>query len=223
MKNNKKKKIITVFCVFAALLAVLLALCAILSGVLESVKNEDFSKTENIQNQAPARTTFYPADFEEDIMQDPLYLSQNRYIEYSSGGISVLVTDGDFSTLGEGAVFFGKYFDTVINGRYGEYSSFFTDEYLQAKSGYDTVAYDGSKFTMQKIFDIKVELLDEKEMVGAEEKTVERVFVVRYKILENNGTFRKDIGDDATYIPLVFETVTTGGQTKINKVYTYYI
>ena len=76
---------------------------------------------------------------------------------------------------------------------------------------------------MQKLFDIKVELLNETSEQTDEGKIVHGVFVVRYKILENNGTFRKDIGDDATYIPLIFETVTQNGETKINRVYTYYV
>lgn len=70
-----------------------------------------------------------------------------------------LIDEGAYESYGEQAVFFRKYFDCVINGRYEEYPELFTDGFFKRY----TIP---ERFTMQKIYDIRVDLTDKKRGRG---------------------------------------------------------
>lgn len=60
---------------------------------------------------------------------------------------------------------------------------------------------------MQKIYDIRVDLNDKKSAEVDGKQTTLYCYMVSYKIMNNNGTFRGDVGSD-TAKPLYFEICT---------------
>ncbi len=149
---------------------------------------------------------FYEYDGISCADDDPDYLLCNRFMQYENDGVSVLITDDNYEEYGDGAVFFSKYFDILRRGDNEEYKNCFAD-------GVYNNADEIREFTPQRIYDIIIEDVSDEEKLR---------YVVRYKILKNDGSFRTDIIDDI-YHPLVFElSPGSDGSLKISDIYEYY-
>ncbi|MFA6948048.1 MAG: hypothetical protein WCQ72_03625 [Eubacteriales bacterium] len=165
-----------------------------------------------------AEYDFEKPDFEYDIFTDSNYLDKNRYINYTDGAQTITITDGNYDLIGGGLPVLAEYIDSAIHGDADGINSLLTDSYIDEYGEY-------SAFTMQKIYNIDIELLSsglitEGEYAG----TTQYNYNVKYMIMNNNGTFRRDTGSDAA-VPLVFELLSYGGETKINSItsYTYVV
>lgn len=193
-KRKKQKKAIVI--AFSAMLAVILVWYAVIPGVeyiaaaiKESQKDEYTSDyMDHIKS-----LRFYPADYNEDITKDSEYMEKNRYIAYTKGNDTYIITDGDYSGYDSTVEFFARYFDTVINGRYEEYDSYFTEGYFEEQTNKE-------RFTPQKLYDIEIKFIS----TSTVEDAISYIYYVDYKIFENNGTFRNDIESDASRT-LVYE------------------
>ena len=189
MSENTRKRAKVFAIVIAALLALLLLIAFLIDGGLGKL----FHKNETPKNHD---VFLYEPDYDEDIFENTEYMSLDRFITYTDGAVTVrAVDDDDLKSAGKYAVFFGEYFDAVINGDAEKYVSFFTEKYND-KNGRK------SKFTMQKIYGIDIRKLSETE--DGELRTA--VFEVRYAIFENNGTFRDDVASD-TVRPQIYEII----------------
>lgn len=133
---------------------------------------------------------FYPVELSEgvNILDDPEYLSLDHRIHYAdpyTGAVYSLEQE-DLSSCEQYLRFFYRYFDCVIRGDASAYASLFVPEYDR-----DTLP---ASFTMQQIYEISVKPLLNGQ---AEGNTDTETYLVSYKIRQNNGTFRSDIGSDA--------------------------
>lgn len=193
-ERNKQKKGIII--AFALMLSVILVWYAVIPGVnyvVNAVKQSKKSEYTSDYMDHIKSFAFYPADYTEDITKDDEYMQKNRYISYQKGGDTYIITDGDYSGYDSTVEFFARYFDTVINGNYEEYDSYFTDKYFEEQSNKES-------FTPQKLYDIVVRFKGTSTVDGA----VSYIYYVDYKIFKNNGTFRNDIESDSSRT-LVYE------------------
>lgn len=195
-KTTKKKLIITIIVICSIL--VVLALVAFVGPLI-------FEKYMT-SNEESERIFFYPADYDIDPYADPKYMLQIRDVYFLEGNTGVLVTDDTRNTIRDTAVFFEEYFNLAIEGKYEEYQELF-----------DKSLYNGldipEKFTGQKIYDIEVEFYQELSD-SANDKVTYEYYIVRYKIMYNNGTFRNDIGSNETR-PLMYTIKKEGDSNKI--------
>jgi hypothetical protein len=123
---------------------------------------------------------FYPIDEDLDIFSDPDYLECDRRVFYydPDSGATYSVEEEELPTIDPAIRFFHEYFQTVIMGEAEAYAECFVPD------------YEGElpeSFTMQMIYDIHIEPYYSDE-------TGENTYLVEYRILKNNGTFRRDIG-----------------------------
>ncbi|MHC1693771.1 MAG: hypothetical protein AB9835_00545 [Eubacteriales bacterium] len=209
--NTARKKLLKRILLIVA--AVLL-ITGIVTGVLTVIENylKDKKAKELEELDKPKSYIFFEPDYDENIFDDPIYMDKIRSIAYSDGIVKTLITDGDFSAFPPQVKFFEGYFDAAIKGDAETYNTLFTDEYYESNEKRD-------RFTMQKIHDIEVELLE--SYTTNTGKTVEyNIYKVTYTILKNNGTFRNDM-PEGSYVPQRFELVTTDGVTKINSIKAY--
>lgn len=193
-ERNKQKKGIII--AFALMLSVILVWYAVIPGVnyvVNAVKQSKKSEYTSDYMDHIKSFVFYPADYTEDITKDEEYMQKNRYISYQKGGDTYIITDEDYSGYDSTVEFFARYFDTVINGNYEEYDSYFTDKYFEEQSNKES-------FTPQKLYDIVVKFKGTATVDGA----VSYIYYVDYKIFKNNGTFRNDIESDSSRT-LVYE------------------
>lgn len=191
-KSRMKKAVIIVVSVFA----VLCALFLIAQAVLMNLKDG-------------GDTSALPSD-SEDISKDVIYQSKIRNVYYLEFGTGEMITEENLSSMPDSAQFFYKYFDCVISGNYAEYKSFFTQDYLKRNKVPD-------KFTKQKIYDIEVNLINRENIEEDGNNIIVDTFIVKYKIMDNNGTFRNDVGSNTT-VPLVFQLYKQNNSVLINNI-----
>lgn len=138
---------------------------------------------------------YYLPDYEEDIFKNKAYMSFERGLLYSSGGVDQLFHfDENFSEASPECQFFLSYFHTVICGEYESISDFYIDGYFEK----------APKFTMQMIYEpyVMFHSLSQEEIDGEEVELLN--FHVRYKIFRNNGTFREGIGSNVA-VPQIYQ------------------
>lgn len=183
--DKKQKKAVIIAIVITVSVLILLALAV---GILEHFGNGNDDK-ETVGTVPPSELD----DTKEenfDIMEYDKYLRLDRNIYYEDKGTGVTVSVDEDNAAGQGKGFEVVYgVLTAINrGDANGYNSYMGADALKKES-----------FTQQQIYDIKVGKYSVYTVSGENGVPyTEYVFEIRYKIQENNGSFRKDIGSDAS-------------------------
>lgn len=196
-KKNKKharRLVIILVCAFVALTGLNMLMD---SGLLDKIFFGDGNQTDN----GNADIEFYTPDYNYDIKNDEAYMDIDKYIAYTEGGVTLyLMNDAEIIKAGENVFMFKLFFDSIINGNAELYNSFFSEEYLKKQS-------EKSDFTMQRIYDIRIEFYDKNVLSSTQ---TEYRYVISYKIMKNDGTFRRDIGSDM-FKPQLFTVLVSRG------------
>lgn len=154
---------------------------------------------------------FYDSDYDLDVTTVPEYMELDRAVHYTKGGVSILVPDEEMDNYNAAVRFFGEYFKTIEAGDVEKYNTYFTDAYYEEYEPYVS-------FAPQMIYNIDVEQLTEK---NNDDGSTTYTFNVNYMIYRNDGTFRNDMGSDASK-KLYYELIEDrSGEVKINYI-TYY-
>lgn len=198
----QKRGIIIAFSLMASIILIWYVVVPAVSGLIGYINTQtDAGKITSDYMDHVVSHRFSPADYNEDIYADEEYMQKDHSIAYKSGPDTYYITDGNYGTHGATIEFFCRYFDTVINGRYEEYDAYFTDFYFENQKNKD-------RFTPQKLYDIKVELVG----TSTGESVTTYNFYVEFKIVKNNGTFRNDIGSNSSR-RLIYELCEYGDGT----------
>ena len=178
LQHAKRKKIVKVILIVFAVIIVLYLLMTALNP--EEWVKRWFSKDGEGDTIRP-NIEFYEADWAYNIMTDEEYLEQDRRVSFydPDSGATYWVEEDEISSTDEYVQFFHSYFQTIIYGDALNYAEHFS-------SGYEGELPE--KFTMQMVYDISL-----RPHANADG---EKSYIVNYKILKNNGTFRRDIGSD---------------------------
>lgn len=178
--KRKKRMIIAIISVLVALILVWLSVLLL----------ENIEKKNSADNNAAIDYNFYYADFSENIFEDQEYLTliEGEGIRYCEGGLTVSIDESTIGNYGKDIVFFWDFIHNIINGNKDEYNAMFSDQYYK---------YNAPKqeFTMQKLYEVQISKYSTEQVETSSGNYTKSVFVVEYRILKNNGTFRNDIGD----------------------------
>lgn len=201
-KRNLKKALLITLSVFGAFL--------LLWGILWVV---DWFLHRPPEERELNSLLFYEVDYDKNIYEDEAYMALNRNVYFEYLGFERVVTAEtarDFPDKGaEAAEMFVDYFQCIVDGDYENYSSFFTEDCLNDKN-FELP----EKFTMQGLYDIHVEMSHSPQIVDG--KRLE-IYEVRYRIYQNNGSFRDDIYPDDTRT-LVFGVEVYDDEAKISAI-----
>lgn len=162
-----------------------------------------YKSRENVQK--PIDFDFYPADYSENIYDDQAYndLIKDGFISYTDGasGVTIGTSLDSVQKYGSDVKFMVDYIYSIINGDADAYNAFFSESYIKANGKLE-------KFTMQKLYDVNITKLTSEEVSGKNGTYTKYEFILEYKILKNNGTFRNDIGDGSKkqYITITTES-----------------
>lgn len=198
MKSKKTKKI--VITVLASVVGLVLIFSAA-AGIISL-----FGRVDTTNLTGNGNVSLAPADYDEDIFEDKVYASKNNDVFYDYDGYAEYITVENYFTFSVSGQFFYNYFDCVINGNYSYYPSFFADSFLSS-------SVLPEKFTMQKLYDISVTL----ESRESYKEGYLETYSVRYRIMDNNGTFRTDLEND-TVIPLMYTLYVTNTYAEITAI-----
>jgi hypothetical protein len=205
MKENaqgSRKRVVTVGLVVCAVIVVLSLLTASLDP--DQLVKSWFGRGE--AEETPF--DFYPIDdyLSARTRDEYAQLDSRVHISDPSTGATYSLEEEDLASAEPYARFFYDYFEAVIAGDNESYATYFSDDYLAA------VALP-EDFTPQRIYDIRVTPYQEDTERGS-------AYLVDYKILRNNGTFRTDVGSNASRT-LVIYLVETDGTLHINEILPY--
>lgn len=179
MKQNKKCKWLWIF------LPIILVLSVCLTVVL-MVKPWQKQKSDQTKQES-GKIVYYPTDYDEDILQDRVYLSYDRDLLFGS---PYQQRKYHFETereeASEEAGFFLDFFQCLIMGESDSLQSFFVQGYFAEEP----------HFTMQMIHDISVVLhsVDQDTVNGISTEVYS--YTVTYEIFRNNGTWRQGVGSN---------------------------
>ena len=208
MKKSKK----TLLIIIASILATIVLLASVV-GILERREKQ---KEEQEREEEVIDYPFYPADFNHNIFEDEEYLAlmRGRFLHYCDlyTNVTVSVTKETASQHGEELAFLVDYIYTIINGDHNAYNACFSEKYFASgKAPKDA-------FTMQQLHHIVLTKMLVESVSEDGCNYTKYLYSVEYQINENNGTFRKDIGDGSR--PQYLVVTNRSGQWKIDSVTT---
>lgn len=200
-----RKRIIIVFAIMLAFAL----LYFVVSYIVASIQEKD----EDDGGYRPNTIIFHKIDYEYDILKDKDYLALDRrpYLSDASTGVTVSVSEKDLATQDEGFKLLYEMIQCIIRGDHEGYNALFSENYYSVEENAPE-----DEFTMQQIYDIKFTRIKVSEHTEGEIHYTQYEYEVEYKIRKNNGTFRTDIGSDASrtqYFVMSDSTVINGEQT----------
>jgi hypothetical protein len=184
-----------------------IAVCVVALAVLAALNLIDFDALyarmfapKPLSDSTGRTIEFAKPNYSENIFEDAEYMAQNRYLRYTEGPLSTLITDENYAQYGDAVVLLHNYLESIIAGDADSLPGYFTDDYKKKNTLPE-------KFTMQKIYDAEIEFRSRNVINKGEPDQITRFeYIVRYKIMDNNGTFRRDVGSDAA-VPEIFEVL----------------
>lgn len=195
MKKNKKLALSVIIIFVAA------ALCGGLYMLLTQKEAEPFSASfvYKTGREIPSYI-FYEPEYNADISLDPEYAEEISYLYYTENGLTRCITDESYAASGRFAEFFGEYFNLLKRGETETFNALHTARYFVFNRECTDIA-------PQRVYDIHVEYLFASKVSDPDYGQIEKhVLRVAYKIMKNDGTFRSDVGSDASraqYLELI--------------------
>ena len=182
-KSTKKRLIIVLISVLVALL-----LMYTLTLLIPLIEPDNSGVTE----EATADFIFYEPDYSLNIFEDEDYMAKiaNGIFVYDDGFSATTVDKTNANDYGAPVKLIVDALYSVIEGERDEYNGYFSKKYFESNDPKD-------RFTMQKIYNGSIEYYSEDSVSDKDGTYTSYTFKVKYYIDENNGTYRKDIGDGA--------------------------
>lgn len=183
-KASSKKKIILFLFAVGLVLLVMYLLTLVLPMLTQKINNGREEET--------VKFNFYEPDFDEDIFTDEKYVAliQNGFLCYDNGSNSISqITEDNSNDFGEEVKLLVDLVYSIQSGDCDLYNSFFSEEYLSQNGKKE-------KFTMQKIYDATIIYHSSESVSSKDGNYTKYIYKLKYRIYENNGTFRQDIDED---------------------------
>jgi hypothetical protein len=177
-KLNKAKKRLLIIVASVIFVLVLLIIASVLIDKYEAGKKTEIPE---------ADFDFYEPNYDEDIYTNEEYIAKisGGFIKYSKDDVTLGITRESASGQGIEVEFIVETLYDIINGDNTSYNERFSEEYYKNHAPKD-------KFTMQMIYDVKITYMSTENVDDG--NYTKSVYAIEYRILNNNGTFRRDIG-----------------------------
>ena len=158
--------------------------------------------------------TFYPV-YDGDIMENEEYLGLNRHVSFcanpSGYGLTQAITDENREEFDGSVLFLYEYIQTIIRGDSLAYNKLFNETYYRDNA-------QKENFAQQMLYNINIRFMSESK--EGNERLI--TYRVEYMIHQNNGTFRRDVGSDASRPQDITVRVGANGEILIERIVTYY-
>ena len=219
-KNLKKKRLL----VLVGIVVILLVLVLLNSIDFKSTPVEE-------EAQAPYTPDTYPAyhfvdpDYESNIFENSVYQKLDHSIAYTYNNQTLdlknnLKTTDLKSYDAPFDEFFVKYFTALAKGNSSKtFDAFYSDVYFRTHESF-------KNFAPQKVYDIEILRKTDPQIITEEAKEEDAAYIgctlttfeVSYRILDNDGTFRRDILDEDVIVQYIDLLGDTSGNYTINAV-----
>ncbi len=161
----------------------------------------------------PDSVIFYTPDYEADILEDKEYLALDRDFRLAQGLNTTTLDPDKMNSYSPAVQVLYELVNAVIAGDADAYNALFSDRYVSDPKNPPLE----DPFTMQRVYDIVITKEREQAVTDSESgKYNEYIYSVEYKIRKNDGTYRTDIGHDASR-PQYFQLTDREGSVKIDR------
>lgn len=206
----KKHMIIVIACIFSAL-----ALLALTAGLLTRCADgfSDITKENTYEIEIKFSEEYITSVVE--LLKDEVYASYDQTIAYcdSMTGITVGgIERSEFANYGKCVELLCNWIESIKAGDADAYNSFFSEKYFSSNTRQD-------EFSMQKLYGIVITTYSEEIIDENGESYTEYIYMVDYKIRNNNGSLRSDMGSNGTRTQYILIT-DREGTLLIDAIYT---
>ena len=150
-------------------------------------KLETQEQEEPVETKKESTIIFHEPDWDLDIMKEPGYLALDRTVYYcdTQYGLTVALDEKNRDDYGPAVEVLTRMIELIIAGDNEGYNELFSSNYYENHD-------EEPPFTRQQLYDIKLTKVKE---TNVSDGYTQYEFEVEYRIRNNNGTFRTDIGD----------------------------
>ena len=197
IEQRKKKKTKIIIIVVFAVSALLLAVFSLAPGLLEGGNTVE---RETLATIAPEKLhDTKEEDF--DIMEYEEYLKYDRtvYLDDKLTGVRISIDESTKGSYGQGLEHLYELIKVIIDGDSETYNSMVSE----SVGHYEY-------FTQQQIYDIVITKHSTADMEENGKSYTEYVFLLEYKIHENNGSFRNTVESDSSRPQYIVINDSTG-------------
>ncbi len=206
-KRTAKRKLIIIIMAIAVVMLILIGAVLIINMIEANEKSDEKYEEETVEYD------FYPANFEENILEDSDYAKyiSEGFIKYadSNTGLTEGIDNNSSKTYSASTQLMVDLIYDIIEGDYKSYNEYFNEEYYKHRE-------PKQAFTMQRLYDVRLTYMGEEK--SEDDNYTKFLYCLEYRIDKNNGTFRKDIGDGSK--KQYFTLVSSSGTIKIKSVST---
>ncbi len=196
-----KKKLLTIIIIAAVGAFVLIGAIVALLESLDGTRNSG-GEVDTVDPWLLEETK--PEDFDIMEYEEYLMLDRNIYHDDKQTGIRVSVSEEEYSMYGEGFELLCRVIESVIAGDAGAYNGYMGDDSLKKEW-----------FSQQQIYAIEISPYSTQNLTDKNGRAyTEYVLTVRYKIHENNGTYRNTVDSDEVR-PQYFVVNNSGGEYRV--------
>ncbi len=215
-EKQKRKKLLLKILITVLIILAFLSVTVFVLGFMN--KNKDSEPVKQVQDYYLTKNfrNYFPVDFDADLTKDAEYMALNRQVMYTDpSGYTMSISDIPQTNKHEGHLFFERYFDIAISGRYEEYPSLFTQSYTDNPIGFENNPQ--REFPPQRIYNISVSELirtfnDTKSYTYEKQPCEYGIYDVTFRLMKNDGLFRRDLAEDSVRT-VRFELVTLNAGT----------
>lgn len=201
VKKTEKQKLKNILRFFAIAFAALLLILGALYLVKLLLKGEKVDYTQKQED-----IYYFSADYDASPLDDEVYVAKNRevmFTDHTGRGEPLTAYAGEGK---DAKALFYNYFKALVEGDADAHLALLAQNYK------DSFVVP-ERFTPQKVYDISISFLTGVSDGG---KYVEK-YQVSYKIYENNGTYRADVGSNVAKI-MSFDVIIENGRAMINSI-----
>lgn len=205
-RKLKQRMIIVIIC-----LAVFTVIAIPLISFLDNLEKQQ--SVEELESKKESTIIFFEPNWELDIMKDPAYLALDRTVYYNDVqyGITVALDQKNINKYGPAVEVLNQMIQFIIAGDADGYNQLLSVNYLE-NNDFEP------PFTMQQLYDIRISKVQE-TIVNGEYTQYE--FELEYRIRNNDGTFRTDIGSDESKRQYVILSNSTSNDVLIDQILGY--
>lgn len=208
-----KKKMLWVLIAVSAILLLLLLLIQMLSRcTISPLENSSETTHKAPEFKFSDEYITERAIFDSD--EDYLTYDRTIYFHDPQTGVTEGIEGGNYDNFGAGTALLCEMIASIIDGDAEAYNTFFSDIYYKENE-------EKSAFSMQKLYDILITEYSKSEETSESGGTYkEYIYELKYKIKNNNGSFRSDMGSDSIRTQY-FLITNRSGKLQIDGIYTY--
>ena len=205
-RKLKQRMVIVIIC-----LAVFTVIAIPLISFLDNLEKQQ--SVEELESKKESTIIFFEPNWELDIMKDPAYLALDRTVYYNDVqyGITVALDQKNVNKYGPAVEVLNQMIQFIIAGDADGYNQLLSVNYLE-NNDFEP------PFTMQQLYDIRISKVQE-TIVNGEYTQYE--FELEYRIRNNDGTFRTDIGSDESKRQYVILSNSTSNDVLIDQILGY--